>query len=776
MKTEICAELKGNGKQQPLFEGLKVQAELQETLSVTTITQSYRNPGTKNIEAVYTFPLPLDAVLLDMTVTLGNKTLKGTVLPKQEAEEKYEEAITDGDAPVMLQNPQPGTYTMNVGNLLPGEKATITIRYGMFMRWQGDTLRYHLPTTIAPRYGSAAKAGLEPQQEPETSLLTENLFAFEMKIIGRLSGMVIESPSHALAVERTAEGNESAIRLEQKTGFMDRDLIITVRKQAQQAASVVIAKDGDEYLLWGSFQPQFDLKEDPAPRSVKIVVDCSGSMAGDSVAQARAALLRILDELRPQDWFNIVAFGDRATPLFNTQTKADQESISYARGFLQNLDANMGGTEIGTALEMAVRLRCPDKIQQDVLLITDGEIWEWERVVKKACTSKHRFFTVGVGSSVSEAFVKTLAERSGGACELVSPNENMAERIHRHFKRLNCPGSGKAVMLWPDRPLRCFPEQLPVIYNNDTCNLFAWFRAQPAGEVQLKLPLPDGTDYTMTAATSQDTGINGDLPRMAAALRLREISEEKSTKELAVRYQLVSRFTNYLAIVQREDGEKADTLPELHNVQQMLAAGWGGTGTTLYSVASPAAVAAFDMPCFLRRSAAPMESLSAPPPPSRIKRFTHDLVVTEEQSGYRLNDSTLREWIWEEEAQDRLDQFIGLLDQILATGVMPTTICLPLLPAVVKSVLQELMQEGIDEQTVVTVFLHYLAESETREGFSRQSKRVIQKAYKALKADNKVKDRVKNLLQPAGSMVSDNEEQYDTPTFLRREAHSSLQS
>lgn len=751
MRTEICAELKGNGQQQPVFEGLKVQAELQETLAVTTNTQSYRNPGTKNIEAVYTFPLPLDAVLLDMAVTLGNKTLKGTVLPKQEAEEKYEEAITDGDAPVMLQNPQPGTYTMNVGNLLPGEKATITIRYGMFIRWQGDTLRYHLPTTIAPRYGSALKAGLESQQEPETSLLAENLFAFEMKIIGRLSGMVIESPSHALAVERTAEGNESEITLEQKSGFMDRDLIITIRKQAQQAASVVMVKDGDEYLLWGSFQPQFDLKDDPAPRSIKIVVDCSGSMAGDSIAQARAALLRILDELRPQDWFNIVAFGDRATPLFNTQTKADQESISYARGFLKNLDADMGGTEIGSALEMAVRLRCADKIQQDVLLITDGEIWEWERVVKKACTSKHRFFTVGVGSSVSEAFVKTLAERSDGACELVSPNENMAERIHRHFKRLNCPGSGKAVMLWPDRPLRCFPEQLPVIYNNDTCNLFAWFRTQPAGEVQLKLPLPDGTDYIMIAATSQNTGINGDLPRMVAALRLREISEEKSAQELAVRYQLVSRFTNYLAIVQREDVEKADTLPELHNVQQMLAAGWGGTGTTLYSAAPAADVAAsirfcrpssavIDSPTFCRdrqRSVAQQHVSNA------MVSFDFPVAPSSENS----YDIFLAVWIWDNVEQEQLVRFIELLEITLGTGIMPTTIQLPLLLSSIAAVLAELVHNGLDEQVVVTLFLYYLANSEAGNSMSRQSKRTILKAHKVLKADDDMKERIKKRFQ-----------------------------
>ena len=483
MKTEIYAELKGEGELQPVFEGLQVKAELRETLALTTITQSYRNASSKNIEAVYTFPMPLDAVLLEMIVTLGDKTLKGTVLPKQEAEEKYEEAITDGDAPVMLQNPQPGIYTMNVGNLLPDEKAQITISYGMFVRWQGDSLRYHLPTTIAPRYGSAEQAGIEQHQEPETSILVDNLFAFEMKVCGALAGMAIESPSHIIAIERDVNGRECSIQLVRRSAFMDRDLIITVRNDKKNAATALIERDGDEYLLWGSFQPQFGLSEVSAPRSIKIVVDCSGSMGGDSIAQARDALLRVMDELRPQDWFNIVAFGDRATPLFNAQVKADKDSISYARGFLKKLDADMGGTEIGSALEMAVRLRCSEKVQQDVLLITDGEIWEWEKIVAKAVKSKHRFFTVGVGSSVSEAFVRNLAERTDGACELVSPTENMAERIHRHFKRIGTPCSSDNEIIWPTQPLRVYPENLPPVYDCDTINLFAWFTEPPAGAV-----------------------------------------------------------------------------------------------------------------------------------------------------------------------------------------------------------------------------------------------------------------------------------------------------
>jgi Ca-activated chloride channel family protein len=781
MNSEICAELKGEGTLQPVFEGLHVMAELRETLAVTTITQSYRNAGSKNIEAVYTFPLPLDAVLLEMTVTLGDNTLKGTVLPKQEAEERYEEAITDGDAPVMLQNPQPGVYTMNVGNLLPGEKAQIMISYGIFMRWQGDTLRYHLPTTIAPRYGSAESAGIELHQEPETSLLVDNFYSFEMKVCGTMAGMAIESPSHTIAVERDSSDGESSIRLVRKSAFMDRDLIITVRNDRKAAATAMIERDGDEYLLWGSFQPRFGLPEDPAPRSIKIVVDCSGSMGGDSIAQAREALLRVLDELRPQDWFNIITFGSTATPLFNAQTHADRESLSYARGFLQKMDADMGGTEIGAALEMAVRLRCPEKIQQDVLLITDGEIWEWEKVVAKAVKSKHRFFTVGVGSAVSEAFVRTLAERTAGACELVSPSENMAERIHRHFKRIGTACSDNNEITWPIAPLRAFPEKLPPVYDGDTINLFAWFTEPPAGAVSLKVSLPDGTTQVFDAAVpnSAQHAESAIVSRMAAALRLWEMTDSRVGQELAITYQLVSRWTNYLAVVERGEGEKPDTLPELHKVQQMLAAGYGGVGRVAYcisgssvsdlswnydsakfSLARPSASDRSDTLSFKRK-----HTFAGPPPVSSSSPMYSIKQPEEPCSSFRDDD----EWMWENPEND-IDGFMEYLETMLITDGVPETIHLPLLPAGIRRELVILVKDGIDEKTVVMVFLHVLAASAAGSKLSRQAKRVISKAFKTLKVDSQTVEIVSDRLKAEMIEAVYDADQYDIPTFLRKGA------
>ncbi len=744
MKTEIYAELKGNGKQQPVFEGVQVQAELRETLAITTITQSYRNAGRKNIEAVYTFPLPLDAVLLEMTVTLGDKTLKGTVLPKKEAEEKYEEAIIEGDAPVMLENPQPGLYTMNVGNLQPGDKASITISYGMFMYWQGQSLRYHLPTTIAPRYGSAEKAGMEPRQEPETSIAADNICTFEMKIAGGLSKGVVESPSHSIVVERASDYSDCMVKLSQNSAFMDRDLIIRINREEQQGVSLAIERDGDEYLLWGSFQPLLGLPDNSSPRSVKIVVDCSGSMAGDSIAQAREALLRVMDELRPQDWFNIVAFGSNATPLFNSQVQASTESLAFARGFLKKLDADMGGTEIGKALDMAIRLKCREDIRQDVLLITDGEIWEWERIVKKTQKSGHRFFTIGVGSAVSEAFVKSLAERTGGACELVSPNEKMAERIHRHFQRLATPFCTGVTLSWPVKPGRIYPEKLTNIFDGDTRNIFAWFKERPEGKVEMRLTLPDGTERSLGAeiAASENEGSqDGSISRMVAALRLKGMEDEKMATELAVRYQLASRFTNYLAIVVREEGKKAEELPELHKIQQMLAAGWGGTGTALYSAAEP--FEAFGMPCFLRAHA-PIPSA----PPLCGNNFCFCDELAEAPADYDVNDSSALLWIWDVIEPDEMERFIGVLDEVLCTGLMPTNINLPLMPLSITDLLFGILGEGVaSEQEIVSLFLHILAGSTAGESwFSRQSKRVIEKGYRQLNPDNATEELVRERL------------------------------
>ena len=193
-----------------------------------------------------------------------------------------------------------------------------------------------------------------------------------------------------------------------------------------------------EAFALASFVPKLPVPGKLSPRSVKIVADCSGSMAGDSINQALQPINDILNQLRPEDYFNIIAFGSSHKAYFAEKKPTDQANITKVRRLLRSIEAVMGGTEMDQALRAVVQLP-GSAILQDVLLITDGEIWESDELIDTTKRANHRLFTIGVGSSVSEGFVRRLARETGGACELVVPHEQMTEKIVRHFKRIFLP-------------------------------------------------------------------------------------------------------------------------------------------------------------------------------------------------------------------------------------------------------------------------------------------------------------------------------------------------
>lgn len=564
-----------------VLQSVNVQIAFNNLFCETTMRQAYKNLGEKPVEAVYTFPLASNAVLLGLKVTIGDRELQGKVVERTKAEEQYEDAIIDGNTAIMLEQHEQGLYTMNVGNILAGEEISITIVYTELYTWQGDTLRFFLPTTIAPRYGSPEQAGLQPHQIPEYDLLTENRFQLKMTLKGSLACAKLECPSHKIAVSESE--NETVITLAASEAFMDRDFILNIRVPQGEKDAVLIDRDIDGgYVALASFAPRLSLPEEIPPMSVKILVDCSGSMAGDSIAQARKAIGEILNHLRPEDFFNLIAFGNSVDPYFKKQIPATKSNLTKVRNLLTKLDADMGGTGMEKALQATVDIPGPE-LPQDILLITDGEVWQSDEIIRMIKTSKHRVFSVGVGSAVSEGFVREIALASGGACELVAPNEKMAEKIVRHFKRIFLPRAERVAVRWPVKPAKTITKDVGSVYDGDTLNVFARFKDLPQGEVTLDMTLADGRTLSQTAKLS---GLNnlmpgndapGPLARMAISQSLNGENERTAAK-LAERYQLISPYTNYFVMEERAEDVKGKELPELLKVPQMLAAGWGGMG------------------------------------------------------------------------------------------------------------------------------------------------------------------------------------------------------
>ena len=548
------------------LQGVRARARLQGLLAEVSVEQQYLNPQNTNIEAVYTFPLPFGAVLLGLEVEIAGKELTGQVVEKKEAERRYEDAVTDGDSAVMLEEAGPGLYTASLGNLMAGETAVIRYRYGLLLNWQGDRLRFLFPTTIAPRYGDAAAAGLQPHQVPVSDLSAEYPLELIVDVDGELAMAAIASPSHAIASERTATGLR--VRLDRKA-CLDRDFILTL-SSATNPSSCAVVPDGEGCVALASLRIPPLPETGCRPLALKLVIDCSGSMAGTSITQARKAALAILDQLRPGDSFNVTLFGSNYKHFFRTMVPASARYISEAWGMIERMDADMGGTEMEAALSAVFTLKSQDE-GGTILLITDGEIHAHEKLVRHAEKAGQRVFVVGVGHAVAETFLRKLAEATDGACVLVAPQEGMGEFVLNQFHRMRQKRLGALRLEWPANP--DWQTALPdTLFAGDTLHVFAGFSRQPAGAARLIIEGGGEVAVELTALEDRE------IPRIAAANRLKAVDETEA-RRLALDYQLLSRWTNFLVIAERAD--KAEALPVLHQVPQMLAADWGGTGVAM---------------------------------------------------------------------------------------------------------------------------------------------------------------------------------------------------
>src|ERR1700687_892474 len=303
------------------------------------VEQRYRNATSTNIEAVYTFPVPWGAALLDLDVRLGDKLLTGVVVEKRAAETQYEEAIDKGDTAIMLEQVADGLYTLNLGNLMPGEEAPIRYVYAQPLRFEHGSARVTVPTVIAPRYGNPADAGFQPHQVPADDLGAQYPLTLSIELRGPMAKGSVSSPSHPISVTATEGG--IAITLA-RSASLDRDFVLTVGGLASQS-SAIFAKDGEGYVALASFCAAVPPSASDLPMRLKLLIDCSGSMAGDSIAAAKRALHRILEGLQPSDQFSLSVFGSNVIHVVDRLTPASGPVIAAAATKAMSIDAKLGG-------------------------------------------------------------------------------------------------------------------------------------------------------------------------------------------------------------------------------------------------------------------------------------------------------------------------------------------------------------------------------------------------------------------------------------------------
>ena len=564
-----------------------VTGHLNGLVAQIEVRQVYKNWSDDNVECVYTFPMGWQSVLLGMRVELNGKSMTGTVKPKKVAEAQYEEAISSGDLPVMLERSGKDLYTANIGNIQIGDEVVIELDYAQILKAEDGSIRFSLPTTIAPRYGDASAAGLQLHQQAEANPQAEHRLFLNLELSENLSQGTVYSPSHEIQLSR--QGNQCSLKLE-GAAWLDRDFVLVIDRLGDMNFAVAAhdsARPGEATVLTGGvYRPTGFEKQHPI--SIKVLVDCSGSMQGDSIEQAKDCLNWLFGQLNNTDQVSFTRFG---STVHHDHSELKPCSLIYRqllKASSRRLNADLGGTEIDDALKevIAIESGLPEESKNAViLLITDGEVWNIEEIIATVRASGQRIYAVGVGSAPSESLLKDMADVTGGASEMVTPRESMQKAVERLLIKIR---HTQAI----EHEVAC---EAPIVWQSKSAghaaagsSLMSWTQINTQGTALDELEVvqtvyPNG--QTTPCPVIWDESL--DLSRIAAALRLNDITKAKERERLAVEYQLVTSETNLILVHERAENEKADDMPELHKVKPMLAAGWSGNGVAAYRRKAP---------------------------------------------------------------------------------------------------------------------------------------------------------------------------------------------
>lgn len=566
-----------------LLTGWSLKGDLRGMAFEATLDQSFVNSTGNHSEIIYNFPLPWGADLLALEAKVGDKHFTGAVIGKRESEAKYEEALSEGDSAILLERNAANDYTLNLGGIKPNEKVTISVRYGQLIRFTKSGLRLSIPTVIAPRFGDPMfDGGLRPHQVYDTAIDAEYGLDLSINLHGDWADSGIESPSHNIKVGKCTDGIRT-ISLA-KEAFLDRDFVLSLDKPDQGAVAMVVPDYANEgsTMLMAAFRPDLAGKVGKHV-NVKILVDCSGSMEGDSIEAARESLHAFVDGLTEEDHFSLSKFGSLFMHRSKGLWKATEPTRKAAKRWIESLEADMGGTEMAMALLDTFNLS--SQAPADVLLVTDGDIHDIDHVIELAKASKHRLFIVGIGASPSESHLRRMAEETLGACDFVAPGEDVGRAITNMFARLR---TSTVYDLKFNLPLSVIPAWVSpiekVAYDGDTVYAFARYPGLLVGVVSMSGLDDDGAVISLGSLSAPlKLEPAPDLSRLAVSSYINKLIRDEganagSGQKLAEDYQLVTDRTNFFMLVDRGE-DKADVMPESTKVPQMVPAGYGGLGS-----------------------------------------------------------------------------------------------------------------------------------------------------------------------------------------------------
>jgi Ca-activated chloride channel family protein len=497
--------------------GVTVGVVVRDQIASTMMEIRLRNPAPTRQEAELLVPVPERAVVRGFSFQGPGAEPSARLLPHDEARQTYDRIIAQARDPALLEFAGFNLVRSSVFPVEPGGAQAVRLTYDHLLAATGDRIDYVLPRSESVEYSVPWKIAV--------------------KITSATPITAIYSPSHLLRTARPKPG-VAAVELAQGAGTEPGPFRLSfLRERSDLSASLFAYPDpkiGGGYFLLLAGLPFRSDKPDSSGlrREVTLVIDRSGSMRGEKLAQVREAALQVLAGLDDGEAFNIILYNEGVDPFADRPVRKSRVTIKSATEFLEAMTAR-GGTNIHDALLEALRQPPDDGALPIVLFMTDGLPTVGQtseaairELARKGNAHQRRIFTFGVGVDVNTPLLEKLAYESRATTSFILPGEDVEVKVAAVFRRLRGPVLADPVLAIGEGSIRrraqeLIPSRIPDVFEGDQIVLLGQYTGTEPLEFALRGNYRGKPRvFQFRLPLDQATTRNGFVPRLWASRKI----------------------------------------------------------------------------------------------------------------------------------------------------------------------------------------------------------------------------------------------------------------
>jgi len=568
----------------------EVRGAISGFLARVTVTQTFENSASNPIEAVYTFPLPQNAAVDDMTIQVGGRTIRSVIKKREEARAIYEKVKATGHTAALLDQERPNIFSQAVANIMPGEQVSVTISYAETLQYTDGAYEFVFPMVVGPRYVPGQATGKQAggwspdtNKVPDASRITPNValpgtraghdISLELAIDAGVPIQELRSTSHQIDVERTAMGF-AKVKLQNEGEIPNKDFVLKYDVAGEQISDAVLSHwvpqgsaDGGYFTL--ILQPPASVPEsDVTSKELVFVLDTSRSISGFPIEKGKELISRALNELYPGDTFNVITFSGDTQILFTEPVFPSAENIRLAKDLLSGRHGG-GGTEMMKAIRAALAPSDSQDHVRVVCFVTDGYVGNDMEIIGEV--QKHpnaRVFAFGIGNSVNRFLIEGMAKAGRGDSEVVMLTDKADVGAHRLYERLRSPLLTDLSIDWRGLPVSdIYPQRLPDLFDGKPLVVTGRYTSPIKGNIRLRGKRA-GEDFVreIPVALAGSGSQNNVLAGFWARRRIDDLMSQdwagaqagnakpevqKEITQLGLDYRLMTQFTSFVAVEDR---------------------------------------------------------------------------------------------------------------------------------------------------------------------------------------------------------------------------------